>query len=101
MDDDFDSLPTDPREILIMIKKAVVRQMRSKAPDSSWGKLGLLICEHEIPEWSSKAAKVAKDEYQDILESVFKSSTGFKILERKNNGRDNKPEDAGKAGSPG
>lgn len=101
MDDDFDDLPTDPREILAMIKKAIVRQMKAKSPDSSWAKLGLSICEHELPEWNSKATKLAKDEYQDILGSVFKSSNGFKILERKGNDNNDKPGNVGTAGQPG
>ena len=96
------SEPVDTRELLEVAKRVIYEQLlhtRFLAP--AWVKLVFELCEKELPEWSQRGAKVAKDEYQSILESVLKESKGFRILERDTNENDAKPGDAGKARSPG
>lgn len=96
------TVPVDTRELLEIAKRAIYEQIahtRDLAP--AWVKLVFELCEKELPEWSNRGAKVAKDEYQSILESVLKENKGFRILERNTDDTDVKHGDTSKTRSPG
>ena len=93
--------PVDTRELLEMAKRAIFQQLSMAPLMPAWVKLVFELCEKELPEWSSRNTKVAKDEYQSILEAMFKKTTGFQLTERKDNVDDVKPDNAGKVRSPG
>lgn len=83
----------DTRKMLDMAKRAIYHQLSSGYFSPACLKLCFMLCEKELPEWSEIKTKAVKDQYEAILENVVKKSSGFKILERKDDGTNIKPSD--------
>lgn len=93
-------LPVETRELLEVTKRVIHQQLLQTAyPAPAWAKLAFELCEKELPEWRNKNTKAVKDQYEAILESVVKKSTGFQILERKGNATNDNGGDVSEDGS--
>lgn len=70
-------------DLLDMAKRVLAHHLASGNPNPVWVKLCFELCEKELPDWNNKEGRATKDQYEALLETVLKKSTGFRITERK------------------